>query len=65
MLDDDSKLLANVGFGESRPALQRLSLRDSYIPENETEVSFFNMELYEAFKANPEVCCTPTSTSVA
>ena len=23
--------------------------------ENETEVSFFNRELYEAFQANPEV----------
>jgi len=36
MLNDDSKLLVNVGF------------------ENETEVSFFNLELYEAFKVNPE-----------
>jgi len=36
ILDDDSKLLMDVGF------------------ENETEVSFFNMELYQAFKTNPE-----------
>jgi len=36
ILDDDSKLLVDVGF------------------ENETEVSLFNRELYEAFKANPE-----------
>jgi len=36
ILDDDSKLLVDVGF------------------ENETEVSFFNLGLYEAFKVNPE-----------
>ncbi|KAI0086658.1 hypothetical protein BDY19DRAFT_959653 [Irpex rosettiformis] len=36
ILDDDSKLLADVGF------------------ENETEVSFFNRELFEAFKKHPE-----------
>jgi len=36
ILDDDSKLLVDVGF------------------ENEIEVSFFNGELYEAFKANPQ-----------
>jgi hypothetical protein len=26
-----------------------------FVLENETEVSFFSRELYEAFKANPEV----------
>ncbi|KAK7023781.1 hypothetical protein R3P38DRAFT_2954144 [Favolaschia claudopus] len=36
ILDDDSKLLADLGF------------------ENETEVSFFNKELYTQFKANPQ-----------
>jgi len=36
ILDDDSQLLANVGF------------------ENETEVSFFNRELYTQFQANPK-----------
>lgn len=36
ILDDDSILLADIGF------------------ENETEVSFFNKELFGAFKANPE-----------
>jgi len=36
ILDDDSQLLANVGF------------------ENETEVSFFNRELYTQFQANPQ-----------
>ncbi|KAJ7684835.1 hypothetical protein DFH06DRAFT_1156809 [Mycena polygramma] len=35
ILNDDSQLLANLGF------------------ENETEVSFFNRELYDLFKANP------------
>jgi len=36
ILDDDSAILASLGF------------------ENETEASFFNRELYGAFKANPE-----------
>jgi hypothetical protein len=27
------------------------------IPENETEVSLFNREMYEKFKLNPEVLC--------
>ncbi|KAG7452962.1 cytoplasmic protein [Guyanagaster necrorhizus] len=36
LFDDDSKILADVGF------------------ENETEVSFFNRELYEQFKRNPQ-----------
>jgi len=36
ILDDDSKILAEIGF------------------ENETEISFFSRELYEAFKRNPE-----------
>ncbi|KAF7359497.1 hypothetical protein MSAN_01292500 [Mycena sanguinolenta] len=36
ILDDDSKLLADLGF------------------ENETEVSFFNRELYTQFAQNPQ-----------
>jgi len=40
ILDDDSKILADIGF------------------ENETEVSFFNRALYDAFKTNPEWRCS-------
>jgi hypothetical protein len=34
------------------------------VAENETEVSIFNRELYDTFKANPEVCSTLTSVAM-
>ena len=61
VLDDDSKLLVDIGFGKSQQPRETLCSR---IAENETEVSFFNRELYEAFKVNPEVCSTLTFPSI-
>lgn len=83
ILDNDSKTLADYGFGESDVSLS--SVLSSYqiranirvpretwhfwstwrltciLTENETEVSFFNREMYEQFKLHPEVGfqCSP------
>jgi hypothetical protein len=55
ILNDDSATLASLGFGvPSHLAQFAKNLLLTRI-ENEAEVSFFNLELYEAFKANPEV----------
>lgn len=52
ILDDDSQILAHLGFG----ALLQLPWKSTDgCPENETEVSFFNRELYNIFKLNPTV----------
>lgn len=53
MLDDDSQVLANLGFGNRLPGESGSGANAR--PENETEVSFFNRELYTQFKANPKV----------
>ncbi|KAF7796523.1 hypothetical protein EIP86_007702 [Pleurotus ostreatoroseus] len=58
ILDDDSKILADLGFGEYHLSLETLRSPDVEITENETEVSFFSRELYEAFKQHPEVSFT-------
>lgn len=53
ILDDDEKILADAGFG--KPCIS-FSIPCLINPtENETEVSFFNRQLYEQFKQNPEV----------
>lgn len=56
ILDDDSVTLVSVGMGVSTFSNQNLTAGISntrLLPENETELSFFNRELYEAFKLNP------------
>ena len=62
ILDDDSKLLMDVGFGKFQQPRKTLC---RCIAENETEISLFNRELYETFKANPEVSSTPASPFMA
>jgi hypothetical protein len=48
--------LAEIGFGADFRLMIVIIWRSPFfVAENETEVSFFNRELYEAFKANPEV----------
>ncbi|KAG6861750.1 hypothetical protein C0995_012755 [Termitomyces sp. Mi166 len=51
ILDNDNKTLADCGFGVS--SALRVSSSFIAVVENETEVSFFNSELYEQFKLNP------------
>ncbi|KAJ8078500.1 hypothetical protein PM082_012782 [Marasmius tenuissimus] len=53
ILDDEDKTLAAYGFGK-RPFIHRLPSHLMNTTENETEVSFFNRELYEEFRRNPE-----------
>ena len=57
ILSDEGKTLAESGFGACSPNSARphhASYLSSSI-ENETEVSFFNRDLYEAFKLDPQV----------
>ena len=53
ILDDDNAVLATIGFGMSLLYVRIGCL--TFLAENETEVSFFNRELYEKFKADPTV----------
>lgn len=54
ILNDDDATLESVGIGESLRAFrQRTSLNQLPHIENEYELSFFNRELYDAFKINP------------
>jgi hypothetical protein len=56
ILDDDSKILADVGIGAQSLSCSfgtRSSSRSSPA-ENETEVSFFNRALYDEYKKNPQ-----------
>ena len=59
IFSDETKTLAESGFGAC--SLSILSLvRDVHpmlisLTENETEVSFFNREMYETFKLDPQV----------
>jgi hypothetical protein len=66
ILDDDSKILAEYGIGMW--LCKCISAGADYLAENETEISFFNRELYEEFKKNPEVrslsICLQTCTDV-
>jgi hypothetical protein len=56
-MEDDSKFLADLGFGA--PYYDVYLCRSSFpYPENETEVSLFNRELYNQFKLDPEVSHT-------
>lgn len=59
MLDDDSKILADLGFGGAISfsflgVLGPTLIIYGVFAENETEVSFFSRELYEQYKAHPE-----------
>lgn len=60
ILEDDSKILADLGIGQSFLCAFDGSALMQLITENETEISFFNRETYEAFKKHPEV--SPIST---
>lgn len=66
--DDNTKFLIDYGIGKSNCFLVCLSLSGFFRPHNpkcccycpvlqehETEISFFNWKLYEAFKSNPEI----------
>ena len=63
IFSDETKTLAESGFGAC--SLSILSLvRDVHpmlvsLTENETEVSFFNREMYETFKLDPQVFVPP------
>ncbi|KAF5386632.1 hypothetical protein D9615_001769 [Tricholomella constricta] len=52
ILDEDHKTLADLSFGMQHMCHFNASY-PNFRPENETEVSFFNRELYEHFKRNP------------
>lgn len=58
ILRDDSVTLASVGIGtsprNSLPSSRSAILTSSITAENESEISFFNGEIYEAFKKNPQ-----------
>ena len=53
IFDDDSRILAHLGFGGCVGVFEKSCSHSK--SENETEVSFFNRELYEQFKRNPTV----------
>jgi hypothetical protein len=55
ILDDESAILAEIGFGFCHFSRMIGVIANKWHVENETEVSFFNRELYEKFKLNPEV----------
>lgn len=55
ILEDDSKILADVGIGAPSPCFcSHGSSPRSSSAENETEVSFFNRVLYDEYKRNPQ-----------
>jgi hypothetical protein len=58
IFSDENKTLAESGFGvyslcSVRPTRGLITHRT--FTENETEVSFFNRDMYEAFKLDPQV----------
>ncbi|PPQ65106.1 hypothetical protein CVT24_003067 [Panaeolus cyanescens] len=56
ILSDDEKNLADLGFGKFFTSTASKSyIYHGATSENETEVSFFNKDDYENFKANPEI----------
>ena len=55
ILGDESAILAEIGFGSCHFSNMVGVITNRWHVENETEVSFFNRELYEKFKLNPEV----------
>ena len=55
ILDDDSRTLADLSFGVFKYSKNQHLHHSHHGLENETEVSLFNRELYETFKANPTV----------
>ena len=55
IIDDDTKPLADLGFGESHNLPRSIDQSLRFPLENETELSLFNRELYDHFKLNPEV----------
>jgi len=57
ILDDDSKILADIGFGAQMLLMLISKPPHPHALENETEVSLFNLELYRSFQLNPEVQC--------
>ena len=62
IFSDENKTLAESGFGvyslySMRPTC-RLTTHRTFT-ENETEVSFFNRDMYEAFKLDPQVLFFP------
>lgn len=62
---DIKRRFENSGWTWIWYAFLRNELADvfSWPAENETEISMFNRELYEAFKLNPEVLCPATNPS--
>jgi hypothetical protein len=56
IFSDESKTLAESGFGAYGPCTDTRDLSyNASLTENETEVSFFNRDMYEAFKLDPQV----------